>query len=379
MTGAAVIRDEAGLAPLIDAWDDLATRRRQPYSAPAWMLAWWRHLAPRDSRLAVVAVRDAGGDLVGLAPWYQMRGPGGLSLARLLGTGHRVEPLAAPGREDEVAAAVAAALGGLERGPRVLLLDRVDARSRWPDLLAGAMGPRATVRRERRVPAPTLATRGRSYEQWLAERSSNFRGQRARARRRLEAAGVTARLVGPDDDPATTAAALMRLHAARWSSMRRESSLAAGVEGMVRDAAAAMVPGGRMRVWLLERAGRPISAQLFVIGGGEAAYWNGGFDPAEAALRPGFEALAFAVEHAFRQGDARIDFGGGSSEYKDRLADADEPLGPALIICGGADRALTEARLLPGRLRAAAAEGVRRLPPPAQRRVRAAVDRLRGS
>jgi hypothetical protein len=34
------------------------------------MLAWWRHAAPRTSRLAIVVVRDEE-EVIGIAPWHR--------------------------------------------------------------------------------------------------------------------------------------------------------------------------------------------------------------------------------------------------------------------------------------------------------------------
>jgi hypothetical protein len=50
-------------------WDRLAVAAGLPYCAPAWMLAWWRHLGPVNSAPRIVAVLERGG-LVGLMPWF---------------------------------------------------------------------------------------------------------------------------------------------------------------------------------------------------------------------------------------------------------------------------------------------------------------------
>jgi hypothetical protein len=212
----AVVLDDAGmLEPHLDAWDRLAVLRRQPYSAPAWMLAWWRQAAPRDSRLRVVVVRDEG-EVIGIAAWHQDRLATGLRVARLLGTGHRVEPLALPGREETVARAVTAALRRLPDGPGALALDRADAGSPWPELLS--LGRGSAVVEHETAGAPVARLDGRTREEWLAGRSRNFRSQRTQARRRLEKHGGVAR---PAEEPAAIEAAVeafVRLTATRWST-----------------------------------------------------------------------------------------------------------------------------------------------------------------
>ena len=369
-----LIHDEAELAPHLAGWDRLAVLRRQPYSAPAWMLAWWRNVAPPGARLAVVVARD-GDEVVGVAPFYRVRTRTGLWTMRLLGTGHRVEPLAGAGRDAEVAESVVAALRGASPRPGALRLDRADARSPWPTLLSYGWPGRSRVSRRRPVTAPTLTIGGRSYDEWLATRSGNFRSQRKRTRRKLAERGAVARLVGPDDDLEAAVEGFMRVHEARWSSRGESSSLGAGIGRMLLEAGRELVPSDRMRLWLLEADGAPVSAQVFLVAGGEVAYWNGGFDPAWSDLRPAFETLGYAVEHAFGQGDLRVDFGGGSNPYKDRLADGDHPIGPAMVLPGGPDLPVRAAQLLPERLRRSAASAAKRLPDDLQERLRALVRR----
>ena len=371
----ALVIDDAGmLGPHLEAWDDLAVLRRQPYSAPAWMLAWWRHAAPQDSRLRVVVVRD-GGEVIGIAAWHQDRLATGLRVARLLGTGHRVEPLARPGREATVARAVAAALRRLPDGPGALSLDRADARSAWPGLLALGRGS-AVVERET-TGAPVVRLDGRTWEEWLATRSRNFRSQRIQARRRLEEHGAVVRLAEEPDAIEEAVEGFLRLTAARWDTPAWNHPRGGGIGEMLREAARDLVPRGRMRIWVLEADGTPVSVQLFVGAGDELSYWNGGYDRRWSRLRPGFETLVHAIEHACAMGDRRVDLGGGAIPYKRRLADADEPIVSALVLPGGGDRPLREAQLVPRRLNRLARRTARRAPPGVQRRLRELRGRLR--
>lgn len=363
------------LEPHLDAWDHLAVLRRQPYSAPAWMLAWWRQAAPRDSRLRVVVVRDDG-EVVGIAAWHQDRLATGLRLARLLGTGHRVEPLALPGREATVARALTEALRRLPDGPGALLLDRADAGSAWPGLLAAERGS-AVVERQT-TGAPVVRLDGRTGTEWLATRSRNFRGQRAQARRRLAEHGAVARLAEEPDAVEAALEAFLRLTAARWNTPPWNRPRGGGIGEMLREAAADLVPRGRMRIWVLQADATPLSVQIFLGAGDEWSYWNGGFDRRWARLRPGFETLVHAIEHAGAVGDRRVNLGGGAIPYKHRLADADEPIVSALVLPGGGGgRPLREAQLVPRRLNRLARRTARRAPPGVQRRLRGLRGRLR--
>ena len=92
-----------------DEWDALSVACETPYAAPAWMMAWWRHVRPAAATLLVSAVTD-GGDLIGVLPLYGVPGRLGSLDVRFLGSGHRIAPLARAGREADVARAALSAL-----------------------------------------------------------------------------------------------------------------------------------------------------------------------------------------------------------------------------------------------------------------------------
>ena len=324
------------LRPYIAGWQALADRRGRPLASPAWMLAWWRHVAPGGATLRTAVVEDAG-ELIGVAPYFIEAGP--RHDCRLLASGisQRIEPLAVPGREADVADAFAGALHALEPQPGLVSLEGAPDDSPWPSLLKEALGGTlgAAVYKTLAQDAPVVTLEGRSFEDWFGAKSSNFRQQMRRAKRKLERVGGTIRMAGRDELDADVAA-LMRLHASRWEG-RGESGLAApGVAAMLREAGAAMIDDGRFRLWIIEVEGRPMSAQLFLAAGGEVAYWNGGFDESWAALKPAMLAILAAIEDAFERGDRRVDLGGGAQPYKMRFADAVDPIQWCGVIPRGA-------------------------------------------
>jgi CelD/BcsL family acetyltransferase involved in cellulose biosynthesis len=366
---AVVISEPSELDPYLADWDRLAVSCGQPFSAPAWMLAWWRHLAPPGGRLCVTVMSSAG-RLVGIAPWYQFSTATGLRMARLIGTGHRVEPLGPPGRERELAVPMAAALHALPGRPGALVLDRADALSPWPAAIARAWPGHTRIVHREAVGAPVISLRGRDRADWLASRSGHFRSQRQRASKRLAARGAGIRQTEPGLDTARALTAFVDLSAERWTASRKGGGGARAMERMLGEAGDALVPLERMSVWVLEVRGAIASVQIFVSAGGQVAYWNGAFDPAWADLSPGFEATVEAVENAFGLGADRLDLGGGPAEYKRRLADGDAPVASTTIVPGGADRLVRLAQLAPGGMRRRVLELARRLPPGLQERLR---------
>jgi CelD/BcsL family acetyltransferase involved in cellulose biosynthesis len=370
------------LTPDLEAWDHLAVLTGQPYCAPGWMLPWWRHVVPQARhRLRIVLVHE-GGRLVGLAPFYAKLGFGGLAEYRQMGTGHRVGPLAVPGREADVAQAVAHALAQVQPHPTSINLGRIDARSQWPTALCDHWPGRPPAHRlDLQITAPTLGLPAGGFDAWLGTKSGNFRQQTRRMRRRLEKAGAMVRMSATPEELRADLASLERLHRARWDSRGESGALSPGMVAMLHEAAHRLPTGERFRLFIVEIDGRAIGAQLFVAAGGEAAYWNGGFDPDWSDHRPGLVALLAAIEDAFNRADRRVDFGGGDHHYKRRLADRDEPVAFVTLMPRSGRYALTRAQMAPGQAVAAARGAAKRLPDPVQNVLRQAARRapfLRG-
>jgi len=368
--GVEVLEELPALEAIAAEWDALAVASARPLSAPGWLLAWWRALAPVDAALRVVVARD-GGQLVGLAPYFAAR-EGGLVHYRPLGSddmGIRNTPLAAEGWELPVARAVAAALAEASPAPAAVHLSQADAGSPWPLLLTRAWPGLFTPRRERlrEASAPTLHLEAPSYEEWLASKSSNFRQRLRRDSRKLSERGAQTTMAASHEELERALEDFRRLHGARWGG---ESPLAgeAGHRMMI-DAGAALLAQERFRVWTISVEGAPITVQIFVAAGGEVTYWNGGWDPEWSALSPAMLGICAGLEDAFARGERRIDFGEGDHHYKTRLADRDEPIAWTVLYPRGARYPRTLVATAPARARRAARAGVGRLPAPVRSRL----------
>src|SRR5262245_2099383 len=296
MTSAELITDARALRGLETEWDDLAIFSRAPYCSPVWMLAWWRTLAGHGCALRVIVVRD-GGRVVGVAPFYAVR-RGGLAHYRLLAApiSFPVQPLALAGYEEAVARSVVDALSGSDPRPDLVSMDGAPTDAHWIGLLQQAWGNgvRPRIHRARTLPAPALALAGRTYEQWLSSKSSNFRQQMRRSRRRLEGKGATFRLAEGPDQVDRGLAAFVALHHARWGSRGGSNLVRSGLDDMLRMVSSRFDDSLRFRLWLLEVDRKILSAQIFLEAGGEVAYWNGGFDEQWAAERPALQTILAA-------------------------------------------------------------------------------------
>lgn len=367
-----LIEEEGRLEELRGAWDELAQTLGRPYAAPGWMLAWWRHAAPAGARLGVAAAWD-GDELVGLAPLWRERRAGVQWLRPLAApVSHRSEPLAAPGREGDVAPVMAAALAGARPAPDAVAFEALPAGSPWPGLLAAEWpGPgRARLEREREVTAPHVTLDG-GYDAWLAAKSSNFRSQVRRLRRKLEAQGARFVRITEADDLEPALRDFARLHHARWDPRGGSGALTPEVEAMLAAAVADLSPRGRLSIWAVEVDGRAISSHLFVEAGDEMVYWLGGHDDAWGAHKPGLQTLVAAVEDAFARGVARLDLGPGDQEYKYRLADGESSLEWVTLLAPGRSPVPRAALAV----RHARIAGARRLTPEQRERVKALLRR----
>lgn len=362
------IDDAARLDVLRDEWDALAIAAARPYCSPAWMLSWWRHARPAGARLRIVTVHDDR-RLVGIAPLWQESKPFAGPAHRLLagGLSAPVGPLAVPGRELEVAAAIALALTGGDAAPRVLRLDGQQGAPVWPTVLADAWpGARPWTHSALPVASPTVQIANLGYEQWLADKTQNFRQQARRFRRRLEKEG--ARFVAADLGRIDEfLRAFVALHGARWSERGGSNALIDGLAPMLSDVARELLPLGRFRAFGLEVDGALVSVQLFVAAGGEVSYWNGGFDERWERSKPALQTLLFAIGDAMERGDRRIDLGPGAQDYKLRLADREDVVDTVTLVPRGPAYPLSRLRLAPYQARWALS---RRLPPEAKRRLR---------
>ena len=371
---------EDELEPYRAAWDALAVASARPYCAPGWMLPWWRHVAePRGARLRTVVVLD-GAELVGIAPFCVERAWGGFSEYRLLGalTSHRIGPLARPGREREVARAVAMVLAEASPRPRALRFEGVDASSPWPGLLAeswpGHPGPECCLAAS--DPAPTVTLRGLTYDEWFSSKSNSFRREMRRMRRKLEAHGAVFRMTSSTDELERDLRSFVRLHLSRWAGKGGSGAVdVLGRDDFLLEVGLELLPQGRFRVWSIDVEGQPISSHLFLAAGGELSYFLGGFDEAWAAFKPSMLAILAALEDCFRRGELRFDLGAGGQPYKFRFADEDDPLAWSSLFPRDVRYPLTRSQELAARLKFLAEVQARRLPPGVQSGLRRALRR----
>jgi CelD/BcsL family acetyltransferase involved in cellulose biosynthesis len=378
-----VIVDIAAAEALAPEWDALAVAASKPFAAPAWVLAWWRHVAPAGISPRVVAVRD-GGRLVAVAPFYALPRKRGVVEYRPMSSdfGASMEPLALPGREWDMAGEIAHALAAASPRPDVLAFGPMSIASPWPSAMsAGWEGPiSALVRRLRISSAHMIVLDDGSYEEWLASLSPKLRRDLRRCERLFEEAGGSTRWATAETLRADTEA-FSRLHRQRWEGRgwSRLADMGAGLADWLEDLGRPLIAQGRFGMCLLEIDGAPICADFQISAGDELVPMNAGWDERYANLSPAKLACLRVVRSAFEQGARRVSLGSGSSANKLRLANGNEPVAWTLVLPPSAGLPAAYARALPDVMRAHVRDvATRALPPERLAQTRRMLKRLRG-
>jgi CelD/BcsL family acetyltransferase involved in cellulose biosynthesis len=339
MAAAEMLVDEVALEAIVADWAKLADLNAAATCTPAWMLAWLRHLAPAGTEPRVIAVRD-GEELIGVLPFCARRADrGGRRLILMAGElSSSVAPLARPDRVWEVAAAAGELLDDRAHRPDLIEMSPTPAFSPWNAALREAWpGPMRPVAYRRNLnPAPTVSFAG-TYEEWLRGRSSNFRKNARRYRKRFDGDGATMRFA----DAATVEAdiaTLVELHRKRWENIDHPSHWLVHGEKIVdflREVAAGLLPTGDFRLIMLELDGEPMAAELAIAAGGDPDSVNLGWDERFKQYAPATLTLLRLIEDGFERGDRRLHLGYGRVEYK-------------MSFATGADAVATDALLPPG-------------------------------
>ena len=304
-------------------WEALEERGGHLFGTWEWARAWWDACGPGDDeRLLVHVLRGADGAARAIIPLYLWR-PGPLPVARFIGHGPADElgPVCAPADRPAAAEAVREAVRGALGRRGVVLAERLPGDQDWPGLLGVGV-----LRRES---TPSLRIDGRSWDEWLASRSRNFREQvRRRERKLAREHDLAFRRV---DDPAALDGALddlFRLHDARWGE--DSGAFTGDRRALHRAFARRALDRGWLRLWFADVDGEPAAGWLGFSYADALWYYQAGRDPALERANVGFVLLSHTVRTAFEDGLREYRFLLGDEAYKDRFADHDPGLDTVL-------------------------------------------------
>ncbi len=338
-------------------WEDLLTRSSgdRLFQRPEWLAAWWQVFGPPGG-LRLLAVRDAAGRLVGLAPLF---------LAEV--AADAAAPLPAISFERPGVAPTAGLhptlflVGGTEVSDYLdLIVDRAQAPAvyeavfdalqaqvpgwAWLDLrclpadspttetmqgLAGSHGLSASLGQEDVCPFIALPATWEAYLDGLTKKQRHELRRKMRQVEQTGALQVTEAL-----DPATfdeQLATFIALHEAstpdkadfmRDPRMRRFFSLVAHMA----------LEHGWLDLSFLVLDGAKIASLLCFRYHDAVLVYNSGCDPqAWPSLSPGIALLGYRIQHAIQTGQREFDFLQGNERYKYDLGAQDRVLHRLLI------------------------------------------------
>ncbi|MFL5897561.1 MAG: GNAT family N-acetyltransferase [Solirubrobacterales bacterium] len=311
-------------------WERLAASSRNVFASWEWAQVWWRHFGAGNEPAFAECRREDGTPFAILPLHVARRGP--LRLLRLLGhgPGDVLGPVCAPVDAPLAGLALREAASRLPGRRRVLLAERLPGGP-----LAASFGGHLLLREAN----PSLATGGRSWDEFLSGRSRNLREKVRRGGRKLERSHEVAyRLCTDPERVEAEMTTLLRLHRERWgegTGFGRPEVVA-----FHRDLAAALLGRDRLRLWTMELDGEAVAAWYGFRFEGIESFYQSGRDPSHDKLSVGFQMLAKTLEAAFEDGLERYDFLRGNEPYKDRFADSDGGLETRVVGQGPLGRTL---------------------------------------
>lgn len=337
----------SGVDELWDEWPELAQRSGSIFGTREWVAAWIEHFG-RDRSISIAVCRRDDGSLAAVVPLYvDRRGP--LRVLRFIGSGpgDQLGPICDRAHPELAAESLRLAVGDGRLRWDVFLAERLPGGPPW----ASALGDRLLGREE----SPVVPFRGRTWEEFLSGRSSNFREQVRRRERRLRREHeVRFRLT---EDPALVdhdLRTLIALHRARWGS-EGSGAFDGAREAFHVSFARAALERGWLRLWTLEVDDKAVAAWYGFRFGDAESYYQSGRDPEWERESVGFVLLAHTIREAMQDGLTEYRFLRGGEGYKGRFAEVD----PGLHTFAAARGALGHAALagasaglhLPGPLR----------------------------
>jgi CelD/BcsL family acetyltransferase involved in cellulose biosynthesis len=298
-----------------------------PFRSHSWITTWWRHYgeASRTRELRVwLAFHSEAAEantLAGALPayldasWIQGRA------LRLIGDGEvcsdHIGLLAAPGSDEAVAGAIAAAISDQDDWD-LLDFTAVEARDVATNTLvdrlalANASVTRLDADRCWAIELPS------TWDEFLAMQSKSHRKQlRQMDARVLQSDRAQWKVIESPRDFADAWSTLVDLHQRRRLSLGEPGCFASRAWAAFHwDVAQQLLTEQRLRLSVLQLDGRPIAAEYHIAGADATYAYQGGLDPDRLHDEPGQLSTICAIKRAIDEGHRRFDFLRGDEPYK---------------------------------------------------------------
>jgi CelD/BcsL family acetyltransferase involved in cellulose biosynthesis len=197
----------------------------------------------------------------------------------------------------------------------VFVAERLPGGDRWGSLLGGT----TLLARES---SPVMHA-GSSWDEYLASRSSNFRGQVRRRERKLAREHDLSYRLSDRDSLDGDFETLVRLHEARWGEASA-GAFRGPLKDFHREFAGHALERGWLRLWTMEVDGQAVAAWYGFRFAGIESYYQSGRDPAWDRYAVGFVLLTHTMREAFDDGVGEYRLLRGAEYYKSRFATHDD-------------------------------------------------------
>ncbi len=315
------IDSSAALAKLQPHWQELFahTGTRNAFLTFGWMATWWKHWGGRGS-LAVVAVRNPAGQLVGLAPFYLTRIRGLRRLGFLadehVGSDY-LSVLLHPDYEEAATEEIASALMARRSGWDFIELQDAQDSPQLHRLLASLQAKGLRTKSVIACVCP-FAQLPATVDAYLGSLSGGWRRDFNRRCRVLEREnGVEFVTLTSTAELQQAFPDLIRLHGMRFETQELDSAfLKPGVPEFHSDALPALAATGVARMYLLRTKTEIIAALYgFAVRDG-FQYYQLGIDPAWQKSGLGKVIMGRVIGHAIENGCVEFDMLRGGESYK---------------------------------------------------------------
>jgi CelD/BcsL family acetyltransferase involved in cellulose biosynthesis len=321
-----VIRDYEDLKQLEPGWAGLFSRAAcdNVFLSIDWIDEWWRRYGKGQS-LFVIALHDAAGQLIGVAPFCigpalgRRRGIRGLKFlgSKWVSSDH-LDLLVEPGFAIPAAREVGRVIMDHRREWDYIELSDCDEASPtmaelWNTL--ARFGRKQRVMRRGTCPYIPLPE---SFQTYLAGLNSNWRRNFRHGLRTLQKAARVRFSVFEDVVAIQERfAEAMRLHQSRFEERGEHSTFLDEAQQAFHSAVLArMASRGWVRLFLLEADGKAIAAYYGFSVRSRFLALQSGFDPAWSRHSAGLVMVGLAIEESIRSGHKEFDFLRGNERYK---------------------------------------------------------------
>lgn len=331
-------------------WSELLTyvRHNRIFLTWEWQSTWWSAYHPGD--LCVLVVRNDGGQLVGLAPWFiEQRVKTGRTIRSVgcVDVTDYLEVIVHQDFEEPVFEALATYLDANQARYDFIDLCNIPEGSpvlRFLPQLLQANGFSVEIKPQEVCPVIDLPP---NWDAYLESLDKKQRHEIRRKIRRSEESGTNWYTVGPEHDLNAETEFFLRLMASASEDKARFLADPQNV-AFFRQIVPLLMERGWLQIAFLTVEGKHAAAYLNFLYANEVQVYNSGLDiEAAQGLSAGIVLLAYLIQYAIEHGYHRFDFLRGNEEYKYRMGAVDTYVmmlmasyAPQVVIAGPA--AVTE-------------------------------------